>query len=170
MLSVRAYGSTHSPFRFPFDGIGGIGTLLVAVDERPGSIDDLPAYPPARPDIIATESGRSSPPNGSVACFWPLYKSGRRGGDFDTAAASRRSLSVSCSLAIACCFLLCFSSPDFDRRKRSPREERRGGCAFEVSGIAASLFSDGGELLELGVLGLVEETIVTDDWIRISLG
>ena len=135
--------------------------MPVAVDERPGSIDERLAYPPALPDMIATESGRSSPPNGRVAGFWPLYKSGRRGGDFDTAAASRRNLSASCSLAIACCFLLGFSSPDFDLRKRRPREERRGGCAFEASGIAASLFSDGGELLELGVLGLVDETIVT---------
>lgn len=42
MLSVRAYGSTHSPFRAPFDGIGGIGTLLIAVVERPGSIDARP--------------------------------------------------------------------------------------------------------------------------------
>jgi hypothetical protein len=162
MLSVRAYGSTKSLPRASFDGIGGMGTLPVAADERPGSIDERPAYPLALPDMIATESGRSSPPNGSVAGFWPLYKSGRRGGDFDTAAASRRSFSASCSLVMACCFLLGFSSPDFDLRRRRPREERRGGCAFEASGIAASLFSAGGELLELGVLGLVvDETIVT---------
>ena len=49
------------------------------------------------------------------------------------------------------------------RRSRRPKLDRRGGCDFPASGIAASL-SDGGEVPALGVLGLLEETIV--DWIR----
>ena len=77
------------------------------------------------------------------------------------AAASLRCLSSSCSLKIACCFLLGLSSPDLDLRRRRPREERRGGCDFEASGMAANLSAEGGDWLALGVRGRDEETTLT---------
>lgn len=48
--------------------------------------------------------------------------------------------------------MLGLNSPDLDLRNRRPREERRGGCAFEVSGLSA----EGG----VGVRGLEEETMI----------
>jgi hypothetical protein len=161
MLSVRAYGSTTSPLRVPCDGMGGTGTLPATVVARDGSIGERAGN--ALPDTIATESGRSSPPNdcnGRGAA--PLYKSGRRGGEVGIVAASRCWRCSSCSRAKAWCFLLPLSSVDLVRRRRRPRLERRGRT-LPASGIAAS-FSGEGERPSLGVRGLLVETMF--DWIR----
>lgn len=71
-------------------------------------------------------------------------------------AAARRCLSSSCSRAS--CFLLPLEprSPDFERRRRMPRLERRAGF---FSGMAASL-SGGGGVPALGVRGRLDETMV----------
>ena len=107
--SVRAYGSTHSPFRLPFEGMGGMGTL---VDVRPGSIDGRPLlYPAVFPLTMATESGRSESPNGKLVGLTPLYRSGRRGGDLGMATACLRSASCWASA-----FLLVLISVLLERR------------------------------------------------------
>jgi hypothetical protein len=140
---VRAYGSTQSPFRPPLFGIGGMGTLLVIVEDRPGSIDARPCPCPTLPETIATESGLSSPPKDSITFGGaPPYSAGRRGGLFGIAAASRSLLASASRAAKACCFLLPFNSLDFVRRKSNPKLERRGGCALSDSG---SFASGGGE-------------------------
>lgn len=74
------------------------------------------------------------------------------------AAASRRCLSSSCSLANACCFLFPLSSVDLDLRNKIPNDERRGAgcCGLPASEITVSLsFGDPA----FGDLGLLDETM-----------
>jgi hypothetical protein len=126
----------------------------MAEDARPVSVE--PWFAPTRPDMMATESGRSSE-YGSFGGARPLYRSGSFGGDLGI-AAERRCRSSSCSLAMACDFLFPLPrSPDFVRRSRIPRLERRAWF-FPDSGITASL-SVGESVPALGVRGLLVETM-----------